>query len=674
MVTRLGVWYFRKDGSAFDPHIVYADHPEVFPMKLFHGGTFTPTPNRRALASDDDIVYLSKFVKDNKVIEVYIEHGETTVESYYMPTFTEKLQLKELNNNDEVVELDEELPIVSHTRKMKFLGIPKCRNTLAIKAYKEMLWNCSIATTITQFNRGRAHYDLLINNICEVFNRKLLDDRNSPIITCRKYVKEYLMKRIVIVQSVSVIEKSVGPLTPSVTKVFNKIKEKVTQYNVGWHGGDLYQVKGPYDDQARGTKNGWKLMPCEARDDFYTIELHQISTFYNALTQADQDSLNVAADGNLLNRTPRDALTIIENKSKVRISRNKPIVSKVSTTTSPSPSPDVIALTEIVKELVLMNKATQQAIVKAIKRLVSCGKGAHYGYNCSPKVPIIFNLEPCHDQNIEEFPKTLPSSHPICYSEDENSFAYDSTPNLVKDSLNVFNLPSQPSMYSYEFCRDDAYYSYDCPPKESDEFIKSSVENLVPDPSESEDERNLFKPSFDEEIISIKIDPHHLNAESDLIESLLNQDSSIIYSSMIDSLLDEFTGELILLKLIPPGIDEADCDPEEEIHLIEKLLYDNSSPRPLEEFISKNSDDAIESFSPFPIPIDDSDSLRDEIDLSLTPDDLMPSGIEDDDYDSEGDILEELLSNNSLLLPENKSFHFDIPLSPRPPVKPLDDD
>nr|GEU32671.1 reverse transcriptase domain-containing protein [Tanacetum cinerariifolium] len=42
-------------------------------------------------------------------------------------------------------------------------------------------------------------------------------------------------------------------------------------------------------------------------------ELHQIDTFYNALTQFYQDSLNAAAGGNLLNRTPRDALMIIEN-------------------------------------------------------------------------------------------------------------------------------------------------------------------------------------------------------------------------------------------------------------------------------------------------------------------------------------------------------------------------
>nr|GFC51419.1 hypothetical protein [Tanacetum cinerariifolium] len=77
-----------------------------------------------------------------------------------------------------------------------------------------------------------------------------------------------------------------------------------------------------------------------------------------------------------------------------------------------------------------------------------------------------------------------------------------------------------------------------------------------------------------------------------------------------------------------------------------------------------------------PIPVEDSDSLRDEIDLSLTPDDSMPPRIKDDDYDSEGDILilEELLSNDSLSFPENKSFHFDIPSSPRPPAKPPDND
>nr|GFC80853.1 hypothetical protein [Tanacetum cinerariifolium] len=105
-------------------------------------------------------------------------------------------------------------------------------------------------------------------------------------------------------------------------------------------------------------------------------------------------------------------------------------------------------------------------------------------------------------------------------------------------------------------------------------------------------------PLFDEEIISMKIDPHHFNAESDLIESLPNHDSSITSSTKIDSLFDEFTGELTLLKSIPPGIDETDCHPEEETHFIKRLMYDNSSPRPPEEFVSENFNAEIESFSP----------------------------------------------------------------------------
>nr|GFA53980.1 hypothetical protein [Tanacetum cinerariifolium] len=107
----------------------------------------------------------------------------------------------------------------------------------------------------------------------------------------------------------------------------------------------------------------------------------------------------------------------------------------------------------------------------------------------------------------------------------------------------------------------------------------------------------------------IKKDTHHFNAESDLVESMLNRDSSIISSSSkIDSLLDEFAGELTLLKLIPPGIDETDYHPENEIRFTERLLYENSSPRPPEEFNSENSNADIESFSPSPIPIKDSDS------------------------------------------------------------------
>nr|GEW89570.1 hypothetical protein [Tanacetum cinerariifolium] len=159
--------------------------------------------------------------------------------------------------------------------------------------------------------------------------------------------------------------------------------------------------------------------------------------------------------------------------------------------------------------------------------------------------------------------------------------------------------------------------------------------------------------------------------ESDSSDDQSCSDEDVL-EKIIDSLLDEFAGELTLLKSIPPGIDGTDCDFEEDICLIEKLLYDNSYPRPPKEFVSVNSDAVIESFSPSPILVKDSDSLMEEIDLSFTPDYPMPPGIEDDDYDSERDILilKDLPSNDTLLIPEKESFHFDIPPFSRPPAKP----
>nr|GEW19174.1 reverse transcriptase domain-containing protein [Tanacetum cinerariifolium] len=71
----------------------------------------------------------------------------------------------------------------------------------------------------------------------------------------------------------------------------------------------------------------------------------------------------------------------------------------------------------------------------------SCGKGAHYGYNSSPKVLVISNLEPCNNQTINELPQTLPSFDPTCYSGNESPFTCDSTPNIIDYSPNVFNPP-----------------------------------------------------------------------------------------------------------------------------------------------------------------------------------------------------------------------------------------
>ncbi|GJY86303.1 hypothetical protein Tco_0500329 [Tanacetum coccineum] len=179
----------------------------------------------------------------------------------------------------------------------------------------------------------------------------------------------------------------------------------------------------------------------------------------------------------------------------------------------------------------------------------------------------------------------------------------------------------------------------------NDDFTSSDDESLSDEDILKENFKIYSNPLFDdEEIFLQEIDPHSFKCESNFIDSFLI---------------------------------EADFDLEEEIRLVENLSYDNSSPRPPKELNAENVDTIIESPSPSPIPVADSDFLMEEIDLFLASDDSMPPGIENDDYDSEGDIrfLEELLSNDSPPLPENESSnldHFNDPSSPRPPPEPPD--
>ncbi|GJT79818.1 hypothetical protein Tco_1054160 [Tanacetum coccineum] len=248
---------------------------------------------------------------------------------------------------------------------------------------------------------------------------------------------------------------------------------------------------------------------------------------------------------------------------------------------------------------------------------------------------------------------------PVCYDDDDDEESSIPLKDIISElPPYVAIIPDSPKMNS--LIMEDEHLDTILE-TESDELIKSSVEDLVQIPSESED-------SF-EEITSTKVDQIDdevlentnsippgieylcFNAESDLLESLLHRDTSINDSQKIDSLLDEFAGELTLPHSIPPGIDDVNLDPEGDILFLESLLYDNSSPRPPEEF---NSENPTESFSPSPIPVEDSDSLMEEIDIFLDGDDSIPSGIESDDFDSEDD-------DNSTSRPEFESFHVDYP-------------
>nr|GFB48150.1 hypothetical protein [Tanacetum cinerariifolium] len=195
-----------------------------------------------------------------------------------------------------------------------------------------------------------------------------------------------------------------------------------------------------------------------------------------------------------------------------------------------------------------------------------------------------------------------------------------------------------------------------------DPIISGTPPNLTPS---GESDFFLEVDAFlavEDEFTSSQFPKSYLDPEGDMLlfEVFLSDDHSYDFktkssSTSLNSLLEEtnnfnnslpefttFSKVLFDDEYESDSSDDQSCFDEDVlekiiskplyIRLIEKLLYDNSSPRPLEEFIFANSDAASESFSPSPILVKDSDSLMEEIDLFYTPDYPMPPGIEDKDY------------------------------------------
>ncbi|GJY30082.1 hypothetical protein Tco_0413577 [Tanacetum coccineum] len=228
------------------------------------------------------------------------------------------------------------------------------------------------------------------------------------------------------------------------------------------------------------------------------------------------------------------------------------------------------------------------------------------------------------------------------------------------------------------------------PATESDEEIKSSVENLVPIPSEFE---GISDDSCDMPICDIG----RINVESDLLESLINRDTSIDYSSKIDPIFEEFAGELAHIAPIPPGIVEADFDPNNDTSSddddfedveYEEVNYDEQEEKEFDlEDILQIQDvilrekllnisrliSNIESLKDNPIPISDTDSDSSVTSLSFSNNSLP-------EFESFSDHTEETRSGSTTThanysLPEFESFHFDLfdnPSFPRPPSEPPD--
>ncbi|GJR22314.1 heat stress transcription factor B-4-like protein [Tanacetum coccineum] len=144
--------------------------------------------------------------------------------------------------------------------------------------YKDLLWRAASATSVKEFEKrmlepktmnpkahewlnkippehwarshfsGRAKSDLLLNNICKVFNGKIVGGRDKPVIILFECIREYCMKRIMNVQSV--IEKCTSLLTPTATRIMESIKKEAHLMKVHWNGANKYQVSGSLGDQC----------------------------------------------------------------------------------------------------------------------------------------------------------------------------------------------------------------------------------------------------------------------------------------------------------------------------------------------------------------------------------------------------------------------------------------
>nr|GEW42545.1 reverse transcriptase domain-containing protein [Tanacetum cinerariifolium] len=149
-----------------------------------------------------------------------------------------------------------------------------------------------------------------------------------------------------------------------------------------------------FDESFHEAWDRYKDLICAFPHHGFT-KLHQVDTFYNALNPTDQDSLNSAVGGNLLERRTQDMLTIIKNKSKVHNSQNKSVFSQLKSSDANSNSSSEIAkLTHVVNQQTSAVTTTMTAIlkqfqatpppssVKSVEEIyVTCG-GAHLYYQC----------------------------------------------------------------------------------------------------------------------------------------------------------------------------------------------------------------------------------------------------------------------------------------------------
>ncbi|GKB26360.1 hypothetical protein Tco_0865761 [Tanacetum coccineum] len=236
---------------------------------------------------------------------------------------------------------------------------------------------------------------------------------------------------------------------------------------------------------------------------------------------------------------------------------------------------------------------------------------------------------------------------PICYDDDDDEYSFATQEYLKKFSSAITpDLPKSDSLIMEDEHLDTILET------EFDKLIKSSVEDLVHTPSESDgisegqcdlpvyDDSSSKKDEVLDDIISIppRNGNDHFNVESSLIESVLNRDN-VISSPKIDLLIEEFANELAFIAPIRPGIVEANLDLKEDIHDSETVIDSNND-------YSSSDDDSYDDIDYVEASPPDSElvSLEEVKDFHT------------EDGEIEDDILHEKLSKINLLIAKIKAL------------------
>ncbi|GKB71605.1 reverse transcriptase domain-containing protein [Tanacetum coccineum] len=384
------------------------------------------------------------------------------------------------------------------------------------------------------------------------------------------------------------------------------------------------------------------------------------SRFYRIAYPSDQDSLNAAASGNLLERSAQDVLKIIENKSKVRTSRNKPIVSQVKASNVHS--------SEIASAMTVMFKQHQvtpaSASVKAIEEsCVTCG-GAHSYRQCPATDGNTFLG---YQDNIQGYV----SATAVNYNQGNTGYCPQSVANQIRPPAPIDEPVVAPKPKP----------SIPYPSRANKQKLCEKVDNLASNFVEIFRELH-FELSFVDAFLhmpkfaSIKF---HFPADFVVVDYVVDPRVPLILGrpflrtarALIDVYGEELTlrvdDEAITFKVGQTSrysyndvvsinrIDVIDVACEE--YAQEVLGFSDSStsgnPTPSLDPILSTSSPSLTSF-------EEGDFILEEIEAYLT-NDSIPPGIDDDDFDLEGDLLllEKLLNEDPSSTLPPKELHVE---------------